>query len=113
MRYELQELYSVLKEDLLTVLDNFVAHAGHLENFDEGWRVFMRQYLSSVQHIVGQQSLIRTSKVADTASVPTSFLEELEALRAKVEELNDEVRLTYQARIPELTGHSERLYVQS
>lgn len=52
----------------------------------------MRQYLSSVQHIVGKQAVIRASRVSDTASVPTSFIEELEALRSKVEELSDEVR---------------------
>lgn len=52
----------------------------------------MRQYLTSVQHIVGQQAIIRSSKVSDTASVPSSFIEELEALRGKVEELSDEVR---------------------
>ena len=51
----------------------------------------MRQYLSSVQHIVGQQAVVRASRISDTASVPTSFIEELEALRAKVEELSDEV----------------------
>lgn len=82
---------SHLRLSLVTALDNFVDHAAHLENFDEGWRTFMRQYLSSVQHIVGQQAVVRASKGADTASVPTSFLEELEALRKKVEELSDEV----------------------
>lgn len=50
----------------------------------------MRRYLSSVQHIVGQQAVVRASKSADTASVPTSFLEELETLRNRVEELSDE-----------------------
>ncbi|BGP21424.1 hypothetical protein JCM10295v2_000299 [Rhodotorula toruloides] len=79
-----------LREDLVTILDNFVGHAAHLEDFDRGWRTFIRQYLSSVQHIVGQQSLIRFSRVADTATVPTSFIEELEALRTKVDELSDE-----------------------
>jgi len=52
----------------------------------------MCQYLSSVQHIVGQQAVVRARPGADTASVPTSFLEELEALRQKVEELSDEVK---------------------
>lgn len=50
----------------------------------------MRQYLSSVQHIVGQQAIIRASRVADTAAVPTSFIEELETLRSKVDELSEE-----------------------
>jgi len=79
-----------LRNDLITVLDNFVEHASHLEDFDQGWRVFMRQYLSSVQHIVGQQAIIRASRIADTAAVPTSFIEELETLRSKVDELSEE-----------------------
>lgn len=81
---------SRLRDDLITILDNFVEHAAHLEDFDQGWRVFMKRYLSSVQHIVGQQSLIRSSRVADTASVPTSFIEELETLRSQVDELSEE-----------------------
>lgn len=88
--YNSIRLRSQLRDDLVTILDNFVGHAAHLEDFDRGWRTFMRQYLSSVQHIVGQQSLIRSSRVADTATVPTSFIEELEALRSKVDELSDE-----------------------
>ncbi len=51
----------------------------------------MRQYLASVEHIVGQQSEIRSPTMPDVASIPTSFLEELEALRSKVEQLSDEV----------------------
>lgn len=72
-------------------MDKFVDHATHLENFDEGFRIFMSQYLSSVEHIVGQQALLHSSNVSETASVPTSFLEELAALRGKVEELSEEV----------------------
>lgn len=83
-------LLSQLRSSLITVLDNFVEHAAHLENFDDGWSTLMGKYLSSVQHIVGQQAVVRASKSADTASVPTSFLEELETLRDRVEELSDE-----------------------
>lgn len=73
------------------MLDEFLNHMIHLENFDEGWRTFMRAYLNSVQHIVGQQAVILGSRIADSATVPTGFLEELEGLRSKVEELSDEV----------------------
>ncbi|GAA6056774.1 hypothetical protein JCM3770_006127 [Rhodotorula araucariae] len=88
--FDRKDLDGHLRDDLITILDNFVEHAAHLEDFDHGWRVFMRQYLSSIVHIVGQQSLIRSSRVADTASVPTSFIEELEDLRTKVDELSEE-----------------------
>ena len=80
----------MLRIDLLTILDKFVEHASRLEDFDDGWRIFMRQYLGSVQHIVGQQAVVRSSKASDTSNVPTSFIEELETLRQKVEELSDE-----------------------
>lgn len=83
--------YRHLRNDLVTILDNFVEHAGKLEDFDDGWRIFMSEYLKSVQHIVGQQALIRSSRVADVASVPTSLVEELESLRNRVEELSGEV----------------------
>ncbi|GAA5950997.1 hypothetical protein JCM3765_004650 [Sporobolomyces pararoseus] len=88
--FERKDVDEQLRSDLITVLDNFVEHAAHLEDFDQGWRVFMKQYLSSVQHIVGQQAIIRASRIADTAAVPTSFIEELETLRAKVDELSEE-----------------------
>lgn len=51
----------------------------------------MRQYLASIQHIVGPQALIGSSSMADTASVPSSFLDELAALRSQVDTLSDEV----------------------
>ncbi|BGP44533.1 hypothetical protein JCM10450v2_000347 [Rhodotorula kratochvilovae] len=102
--FDRKDIDDHLRDDLITILDNFVEHAAHLEDFDHGWRVFMRQYLSSIVHIVGQQSLIRSSRVADTASVPTSFIEELEGLRAKVDELSEErtaLRRELDARIAE------------
>jgi hypothetical protein len=74
------------------VLDNFVYHAVQLDDFDAGWKQFMRKYLSSIQHIVGQQAIVIQSSKSDAASVPTSFIEELEGLRSKVEELDEEVR---------------------
>jgi diaphanous 1 len=88
--FERKDINDEFRNDLVVVLERFIEHATHLEDFDQGWRTFMRQYLASVQHLVGQQSVIRSSRVADTASVPTSFLEELEGLRTKVDELSEE-----------------------
>jgi diaphanous 1 len=73
------------------VLGGFVEHAGCLTDFRGGWREFTRRYLRSVEHIVGKQAIIGSSDISDTASVPTSFIHELESLRAKVEELSDRV----------------------
>lgn len=83
--------YSRLRSDLVIVLHTFLDHAAHLESFDDGWRKFMQRYLTDVQHIAGQAAVVRATRNADTASVPTSFLEEIQALRSKVEELSDEV----------------------
>lgn len=89
--FDRQDLDERLRADLVTVLDTFLDHAAGLENFDDGWRVFMRRYLASIRPIVGEHAIVRSAKVSDTASVPTSFLQELEALREQVEELSDEV----------------------
>jgi diaphanous 1 len=86
-----REIDSSLRDNLLLILDNFVNHAVQLDDFDTGWKQFMRKYLTSIQHIVGQQAIVVQSSKSDAASVPTSFIEELEGLRAKVEELDEEV----------------------
>lgn len=52
----------------------------------------MRMFLAAIQHLVGDYAIVRSSDVSDAASVPTSFVRELEALRAQVEVLSDEVR---------------------
>lgn len=96
------------RADLFVVLESFIDHASHLEDFDQGWRTFIVQYLSSVQHLVGQQSVIRSSRVADTNSVPTSFLDELEGLRAKVDELSEE-RTTLRAELNEQIAETNTL----
>ncbi|GAA6035972.1 hypothetical protein JCM8097_005193 [Rhodosporidiobolus ruineniae] len=88
--FDRKDLDDALRDGLVTVLDSFVEHAAHLEDFDQSWRSFMRSYLSSLQPLVGPQSIIHSSRVADTATVPTSFLEELEGLRLKVDELSEE-----------------------
>jgi hypothetical protein len=54
---------------------------------DDNWRQFMERFVYSVQHIVGAQG-------AGTTLWPESRTlvdDELEILRAKVEELSDEV----------------------
>ncbi|PWN41049.1 hypothetical protein IE81DRAFT_315743 [Ceraceosorus guamensis] len=79
-----------LKADLLFVLEKFLEHGVEVVDFDEGWRSFMKAYLTSVQHIVGKHAMIKANRLSDTSTVPSSFVEELEGLRAKVEELSDE-----------------------
>ena len=61
-----------------------------VEDFDASWSDCMSQFLASVEHVVGKQALVKSSRTTDTASVPTSFLEELETLRSRVEELTEE-----------------------
>lgn len=79
-------LYSQLKSDLLTILDKFVEQAALLDNFDDSWHVFMNRFAASVQHITGQELEVRAASESPSEVVE----EELEALRARVEELNDE-----------------------
>lgn len=58
-----------------------------MSSSDDNWRVFMKRFASSVQHITGQ-----TVDVVVGGGSPREVVEEeLEVLRAKVEELSDEV----------------------
>lgn len=83
-----------LKTDLLFISEKFLEHSVDVVDFDEGWRSFMRSYLASIEHLVGTQAVIKASRVSDTSSVPSSFLEELEELRTQVETLSaDKVSL--------------------
>ncbi|SPO21738.1 related to Diaphanous protein homolog 1 [Ustilago trichophora] len=78
------------KTDLLFVVEKYVEQSVHVADFDEGWRSFMRSYLANIQHLVGKQAMIKANRMSDTSTVPSSFIEELEGLRAKVEELSDD-----------------------
>ncbi|KAF8179057.1 hypothetical protein K438DRAFT_1258290 [Mycena galopus ATCC 62051] len=75
-----------LKTDLFTILDRFVEQAARLDDFDS-WHVFMKHFAASVVHITGQELEVRAA--SDTAS-STIVEQELESLRTKYEELNDE-----------------------
>ncbi|SAM77134.1 related to Diaphanous protein homolog 1 [Ustilago bromivora] len=78
------------KTDLLFVVEKYLEQSVHVADFDEGWRSFMRSYLANIQHLVGKQAMIKANRMSDTSTVPSSFIEELEGLRAKVEELSDD-----------------------
>ncbi|SNX82525.1 related to Diaphanous protein homolog 1 [Melanopsichium pennsylvanicum] len=78
------------KTDLLFLVEKYVEQSVHVADFDEGWRSFMRSYLANIQHLVGKQAMIKANRMSDTSTVPSSFIEELEGLRAKVENLSDE-----------------------
>ena len=57
---------------------------------DDGWRVFLKRFATSVQHITGQE--VEVKALGETSS--SDIVEqELESLRLKVEELSDEVNL--------------------
>jgi hypothetical protein len=52
----------------------------------EGWHGFLRRFAASVQHITGQE--LDIDQASDRVS--SHLVEEVEALRNKVEELSDE-----------------------
>ncbi|KAK0476291.1 hypothetical protein IW261DRAFT_1641921 [Armillaria novae-zelandiae] len=76
-----------LKADLLMVLDKFVEQAAMLDKFDDSWHIFMfmKRFVASVSHITGQELEVKAAFESDYI-----VEEELESLRTKVEELNDE-----------------------
>lgn len=79
-----------LKVDVLFILERFLENSVDLPDFDDGWKSFMRKYLASIQHLVGKQAMIKANRLSDTSTVPSSFVEELEGLRSRVEELSDD-----------------------
>lgn len=50
----------------------------------------MSRFFGSIDHLVGKHMMVRSTRSTDTASVPTSFLEELDTLRKTVEDLNED-----------------------
>ena len=69
---------------------------------DEGWKAFMSLFLQSIQPIVPDPGSMKTKSSSSSSSsstdhtshkgIPTAFVEEIETLRTRVEELSDEVR---------------------
>ena len=57
---------------------------------DDSWRVFLKRFATSVQHITGQEVEV---KVLGETSSSDIVEQELESLRLKVEELSDEVNV--------------------
>ncbi|PWN26924.1 hypothetical protein BDZ90DRAFT_261174 [Jaminaea rosea] len=87
-----RELDPELRRDLLILVGKFAEHSADMTDMEDGWRNFMRAWLSSIQHIVGKQAIITANRESDTSSVPSSFVAELEDLRDQVEQLSDEKR---------------------
>lgn len=84
------ELSPTLRTDILYLISKFVEHSADIVDMEDGWRSFMRAWLSSIQHLVGKQAIITANRESDTSSVPSSFVAELEDLREQVEQLSDE-----------------------
>ncbi|PPQ71093.1 hypothetical protein CVT24_009844, partial [Panaeolus cyanescens] len=76
-----------LKADLFIIFDRFVEQAAMIDSFDDSWRVFLKRFATSVQHITGQEVEVKPANESDALEVVE---QELEALRVKVEELSDE-----------------------
>lgn len=85
-------LHSAFRGQLVSIVTAFLEHLHGLTDLDGTWRSFMRMFLASIQHLVGDYAIVRSADVSDAASVPTSFVRELEALRTQVDTLSDEVR---------------------
>lgn len=83
--------HSSLRTNLLTIFDRFSEHFVNLDDLEDRWPRFLRSFFASIEDVVGKHLVVRSDKSSDTASVPTAFMLELEALRNKVEELSDQV----------------------
>jgi hypothetical protein len=57
---------------------------------DDSWHIFMKRFLTSVQHITGQELEVKSAMDSTSFNVVE---QELEELRSKVEELSQEVSI--------------------
>lgn len=80
-----------LRNDILRIIDRFIHLVVDLDDVSEDWRKCMAAFFASIEQMVGRQAMVAASRTTDSATVPTSFLDELESLRARVEELAEEV----------------------
>ncbi|THG96218.1 hypothetical protein EW026_g5579, partial [Hermanssonia centrifuga] len=74
------------KSDIIFVLNKFTEHASHIDNFDDSWCSFVKQFADSVRHITGQSLEAGTAQDGQNLIVG----EELDSLRMRVDELSEE-----------------------
>jgi hypothetical protein len=87
---------------LLTGFDPFILRR------DDGWKAFMQLFLQSVQPIVLEPGSFKSNRTGSAdgddgegrGEIPSAFVEEIEDLRTRVEELSDEVRPPFHVTLP-------------
>lgn len=57
----------------------------------QNWLDSISDFLAEAEPMLGRLALVTSTRARETADVPSSFLEDLLALRKRVEELSDEV----------------------
>lgn len=77
-------------DGLFIILDRFLTSISNVRNLEEGWSDCMSGFFASIDDVVGKHLMVKSNRSTDTASVPTSFLDELDSLRETVEYLNEE-----------------------
>lgn len=70
---------------------------------DDGWKAFMALFLQSIQPIIPDPGSFKAKRSSPSSSVehkgiPSAFVEEIETLRTRVEELSNEVSLSFAPR---------------
>ncbi|KAH8830279.1 armadillo-type protein [Flagelloscypha sp. PMI_526] len=76
-----------LKADLFAILDEFVAQAALLDNFDDSWQGFMKRFAHSVEPITGQEIEVRAASDEGSLNIVE---QELEDLRNAFDSLSEE-----------------------
>lgn len=56
------------------------------------WTERLTAFLAQAEPLLGRLALVASTRASETADVPSSFLENLLALRKQVDQLSDEVR---------------------
>ena len=79
-----------IQDALFSIIETFLKHIVDIRNLEEGWADAMSAFFACIEHHVGKHMMVRSTRTTDTASVPTSFLDELDTLRKTVEDLNED-----------------------
>ena len=79
-----------IQDKLFAIIETFIGSMIDIRNLEEGWADCMSRFFASIENLVGKHLMVNSTRSTDTASVPTSFLEELDTLRTQVEELNEQ-----------------------
>lgn len=72
-----------------------------IQSRSKGWKTFLLDFSSAVEYVTGEPVDLKTSSQDHDAAIE----EELETLRSKVDQLTDEVGISFLSPLPAINKH--------